>query len=154
MWGSVESSFSISPSSSKPLPNGVLDEEELRHLVSNVFHETATLYLHTVLFGLRPQVTGIKCAVTDTVNTLVKLPCSEYDRSLVFPFVLVGCATDDLKMRDYVRYRINQLSSTVGNCATAGELIEYVWNRRDSNPGLTIGWGEAMEEIGMTILLV
>ena len=145
---------SISPPSSPPLPSQVLNGEELRRLVSDIFREAAILYLHTELSGLRPQVTEIKRAVTDTINALAKLPCSEYDRSLVFPLALAGCATDDLEIRDYVRCRIKQLSSAVGNCATAGELIEYVWNRRDSNPGFSIGWREAMEEIGMTILLV
>jgi len=145
---------SIPPPSSPPLPNAVLNGEELRRLVSDIFREAAILYLHTELSELRPEVAEIKRAVSDTVNALRKLPCSEYDRSLVFPLALAGCATDDREMRAYVRDRIKQLSSAVGNCATAGELIEYVWSRRDANPGLVIGWRAAMEEINMTILLV
>jgi hypothetical protein len=144
----------LSPPSSPPLPNAVLDGEELRRLVSDIFREAAILYLHTELSELRPHVPEIKRAVADTVAALKKLPCSEYDRSLVFPLALAGCATDEPEMRDYVRCRIQQLSSAVGNCATAGELIEYVWQRRDANPGFVIGWREAMAEIQMTILLV
>ncbi|KAG8732015.1 hypothetical protein FRC11_001069 [Ceratobasidium sp. 423] len=145
---------SHSPPSSPPLPNAVLDGNELRRLVSDIFREAAILYLHTELSDLRPQVPEIKRAVKDTVEALKKLPCSEYDRSLVFPLALVGCATDEPEMREYVRCRIKQLSSAVGNCATAGELIEHVWARRDKTPGLVLGWREAMQEIGMTILLV
>ncbi|CAE6439283.1 unnamed protein product [Rhizoctonia solani] len=171
MWGSVPPRASVpsvnldlpngprlgqsnSPPSSPPLPNAVLDGNELRRLVSDIFREAAILFLHTELSDLRPQVAEIKRAVKDTVEALKKLPCSEYDRSLVFPLALVGCATDDQGMREYVRCRIKQLSSAVGNCATAGELIEYVWSRRDKEPGFVIGWREAMQEIGMTILLV
>lgn len=139
---------------SLPLPSGVLNGEELRRLVSGIFREAAILYLHIEISGLRPEATEIKRGVADTVNALAKLPCSEYDRSLAFPLMLAGCATDEPEMRRYVRCRIKQLNSAVGHCATAGELIEYVWARRDSNPGLMIGWREAMEEIGMTILLV
>lgn len=145
---------SISPPSSPPLPTAVLDGDELRRLVSDIFREAAILYLHTELSELRPRVPEIKRAVSDTVEALKKLPCSEYDRSLVFPLALVGCATDEPEMREYVRGRIKQLSSAVGNCATAGELIEHVWSRRDQNPGLVLGWREAMQEINMTILLV
>ncbi|KAG9091439.1 hypothetical protein FS749_016545 [Ceratobasidium sp. UAMH 11750] len=144
----------LSPPSSPPLPSAVLDGEELRRLVSDIFREAAILYLHTELSELRPNVPEIKRAVADTVNALRKLACSEYDRSLVFPLALAGCATDDLEMRDYVRCRIQQMSSAIGNCATAGQLVEYVWQRRDANPGLVIGWREAMAEINMTILLV
>ncbi|KAL5634681.1 hypothetical protein ACGC1H_002655 [Rhizoctonia solani] len=145
---------SHSPPSSPPLPNAVLDGDELRRLVSDIFREAAILYLHTELSDLRPQVPEIRRAVKDTVEALKKLPCSEYDRSLVFPLALVGCATDDPEMREHVRCRIKQLSSAVGNCATVGELIEHVWARRDETPGLVLGWREAMQEIGMTILLV
>jgi len=144
----------LSPPSSPPLPSTVYDGEELRRLVSDIFREAAILYLHTELSELRPNVPEIKRAVADTVNALRKLACSEYDRSLVFPLALVGCATDDPEMRDYVRCRIQQMSSAIGNCATAGQLVEYVWQRRDANPGLVIGWREAMAEINMTILLV
>ncbi|CAE6409360.1 unnamed protein product [Rhizoctonia solani] len=145
---------SHSPPSSPPLPNAVLDGDELRRLVSDIFREAAILYLHTELSDLRPQVPEIKRAVKDTVEALKKLPCSEYDRSLVFPLALVGCATDEPEMREYVRCRIKQLSSAVGNCATAGELIEHVWSRRDEAPGTVLGWREAMREINMTLLLV
>ncbi|CCO32446.1 hypothetical protein BN14_06506 [Rhizoctonia solani AG-1 IB] len=145
---------SRSPPSSPPLPNAVLDGDELRRLVSDIFREAAILYLHTELSDLRPQVPEIKRAVKDTIEALKKLPCSEYDRSLVFPLALAGCATDEPEMREYVRSRIKQLSSAVGNCATAGELIEHVWSRRDKAPGLVLGWREAMQEINMTILLV
>ncbi|CAE6447042.1 unnamed protein product [Rhizoctonia solani] len=145
---------SHSPPASPPLPNAVLDGDQLRRLVSDIFREAAILYLHTELSELRPQVPEIKRAVKDTVEALKKLPCSEYDRSLVFPLALVGCATDEAEMREYVRCRIKQLSSAVGNCATAGELIEHVWARRDKTPGVVLGWREAMREIGMTILLV
>jgi len=144
----------LSPPSSPPLPSTVYDGEELRRLVSDIFREAAILYLHTELSELRPNVPEIKRAVADTVNALRKLACSEYDRSLVFPLALAGCATDDPEMRDYVRCRIQQMSSAIGNCATAGQLVEYVWQRRDANPGLVIGWREAMAEINMTILLV
>ncbi|CAE7135468.1 unnamed protein product [Rhizoctonia solani] len=166
MWGSVPPRVNLdlpsgprlgqshSPPSSPPLPNAVLDGDQLRRLVSDIFREAAILYLHTELSDLRPQVPEIKRAVKDTVEALKKLPCSEYDRSLVFPLALVGCATDEPEMREYVRGRIKQLSSAVGNCATAGELIEHVWTRRDESPRLVLGWREAMQEIGMTILLV
>ncbi|KAH7341496.1 fungal-specific transcription factor domain-containing protein [Rhizoctonia solani] len=154
MWGSVPPRASV-PSVNLDLPNGPrLDGNELRRLVSDIFREAAILFLHTELSDLRPQVAEIKRAVKDTVEALKKLPCSEYDRSLVFPLALVGCATDEPDMREYVRCRIKQLSSAVGNCATAGELIEHVWARRDKAPGIVLGWREAMQEIGMTILLV
>ncbi|CUA68528.1 hypothetical protein RSOLAG22IIIB_03566 [Rhizoctonia solani] len=153
MWGSVPPR--ATPNVNLDLPNGLrLDGDELRRLVSDIFREAAILYLHTELSDLRPRVPEIKRAVKDTVEALKKLPCSEYDRSLVFPLALVGCATDEPEMREYVRCRIKQLSSAVGNCATAGELIEYVWTRRDEKPELVLGWREAMQEIGMTILLV
>ncbi|KAB5596083.1 Transcription factor [Ceratobasidium theobromae] len=165
MWGSVPPRatnvdlpagirLGQSPPSSPPLPNAVLDGSQLRRLVSDIFREAAILYLHTELSELAPQVPEIMRAVIDTVEALQKLPPSEYDRSLVFPLALVGCATDDPDMREYVRGRIKQLSSAVGNCATAGELIEHVWKRRDDSPGLVLGWRDAMQEINTTILLV
>ncbi|KAJ1307818.1 hypothetical protein OPQ81_001899 [Rhizoctonia solani] len=154
MWGSVPPRASA-PSANLDLPSGLrLDGDELRRLVSDIFREAAILYLHTELSELRPEVPEIKRAVKDTVEALKKLPCSEYDRSLVFPLALAGCATDDLEMREYVRCRLKQLSSAVGNCATATQLIEHMWARRDGSPGLVLGWREAMQEIGMTILLV
>ncbi|QRV75331.1 Fungal specific transcription factor domain [Ceratobasidium sp. AG-Ba] len=144
----------LSPPSSPPLPSAVPNGDELRRLVSDIFREAAILYLHTELSELRPGVPEIKRAVADTVNALKKLPPSEYDRSLVFPLALAGCATDDPEMRQYVQCRIQQTSSAIGNCATAGQLVEYVWQWRDTNPGRVIGWREAMAEINMTILLV
>ncbi|KAG8806352.1 hypothetical protein FRB91_010218, partial [Serendipita sp. 411] len=97
------------------------------------------------------------------------LGASPLDRSLIFPITISGCLAPT---QQEVQFCIGRLSSvdkdaeSLGNCYSARQLIQSVWNRRvetgfsydeqsgNGNPGSEFGWREIMLEMNRNPLLL
>jgi len=136
------------------------DLDTRRRLAANVFRSSARVYLHSVLSGCLPHVEEIACGVEETLNILKKVPTSSgasrsVVRSVVLSIALCGCMTDDASHRTFLSSCLVSLAGqeveVLGNCRQARELMERVWERRDSGE-MGVDWRDVISE--MSLLLV
>ncbi|THH00366.1 hypothetical protein EW026_g2147 [Hermanssonia centrifuga] len=137
-------------------------EVELRRQLTNdIFRASARVYLHTVLSGDHPSCPEIIDAVTDTINCLRRVPLDKPQlsrsvlRSVVFGICISGCLTDNRDQRAFLmRLLQTQQSESVGNVAEVLDLMQQVWQRRDSNRGAPVNWRDVMRESQRELLLL
>ncbi|KAI0368789.1 hypothetical protein BV20DRAFT_947406 [Pilatotrama ljubarskyi] len=103
-----------------------------KHLVGEMFRESAVLYLHTVLSDSSPGVPEIMNSVEQTMKLLNELPPSKYDRAVIFPLFLAGCMTNILMVREVVKHRFFMQDATMGNIMLAQTVMENVWGQREA----------------------
>ncbi|KAF8589458.1 hypothetical protein K439DRAFT_1657899, partial [Ramaria rubella] len=126
---------------------------ETRRLVSNVFFETALLYLQSVVNDHNPVVPEIIDGVNATMQALNKLALSEVDRGLVFPICLAGCLTDVPEQREFFKQRLDAQDTSLGNLAQTRRLMDVVWRKRDTQGGV-VDWRNTMPELGVNLLVI
>ncbi|KAI0360201.1 hypothetical protein OH77DRAFT_1493597 [Trametes cingulata] len=103
-----------------------------KHLVAEMFRESAVLYLHTVLSDSSPGVPEIMNSVEQMMKLLNELPPSKYDRAIIFPLFLAGCMTNVLMVREVVKHRFFMQDATMGNIMLAQTVMENVWGQREA----------------------
>ncbi|KAF9260103.1 hypothetical protein L218DRAFT_620173 [Marasmius fiardii PR-910] len=139
-----------------PLAQNLHLGDVTRRLISEIFRETALLYLHTVMTS-PPSVGGPE--ITSSVGRLVKMlrqlaPSSEIDRTLIFPMCLAGCMTDHPNHRAFLKGRLQALDNTIGNTSNVRLLMEGVWQRRGDQTVHHVDWREAMQDRSLNLLLI
>ncbi|KAF8340583.1 fungal-specific transcription factor domain-containing protein [Cantharellus anzutake] len=123
---------------------------------SEFFRQAALLYLSTVTSGYSPSVPHTQDAIVALKLAVEAIPVSmanRVDRSLVFPICLAGCMTDDLNLRAFFGGRLRSLGNAVGSHITALQLMEAVWDMRDST-GEAVAWRDVMNEMKFELLMV
>ena len=156
---STESPSTTSPSSS-PMSAYPFTHDDPNvpdtYSTSEIFRQAALLYLSTVTSGYSPSVEHTREAIAGLKEALEAVPLGvvhRVDRSLVFPICLAGCMTDDQGLRGFFSGRLGNLGNTVGNTTTALQLMEAVWNVRDST-GVGVAWRDVMNEMKFELLMV
>lgn len=137
-----------------PAGGGIPDElSEKRRLTADIFRTTARVYLHSVISGEHPGCPEIRDGVRETIDYLRRVPAGgvvgggssnngngnggasvarSVLRSVVFGICLCGCLADDPKDREFLLRRLNaeEEAEGVGNCTSAGLVMQEVWRRR------------------------
>jgi len=147
---------SSSPRMSHSLPSRPegLDDLEVQSRAGRVFRAGTHLYLSSVVSDCKPRAPGISAAVNDVMTAVQNLPCSDVDKSLVFPLCIAGCLSATRDQKDFFRGRLSP-HHAVGNCQRAVGLIDAVWAKRGAvADGVVVDWRETMEELGVRLLLV
>lgn len=144
----------IMPPASPPLFYNELDQTRI--LTSQVFRASARVYLHSVLSGDYPLCKEIAEGVTDTIEWLKQVPergARSVIRSVVFSICICGCLTDIQWQREFLlkRLEIQQMES-VGNCAVVKDLIQQVWQSRESSTGESVTWRDVMRKTDMLLV--
>ncbi|KAL1940291.1 hypothetical protein VTO73DRAFT_9243 [Trametes versicolor] len=103
-----------------------------KHIIGEMFRETAVLYLHTVLSDSSPGVPEIMNGVEQMMKLLNELRPSPYDRALVLPLFLAGCMTNNQMMREVVKHRFFMQDATMGNVLLAQTVMEQIWLHRET----------------------
>ncbi|KAI0822511.1 fungal-specific transcription factor domain-containing protein [Trametes gibbosa] len=111
-------------------PRGPVDTT--KHVIGEMFRESALLYLHTVLSDSSPGVPEIINSVEQMMKLLDRLPPSAYDRTLVFPLFLTGCMTNNQMMREVIKHRFFMQDATMGNILLAQTVMENIWLQREA----------------------
>jgi hypothetical protein len=149
-----------SPSSSPrtghslPLRPEGLDDLEVQSHAGRIFRAGAHLYLSSVVSGCKPRAPEISAAVINVMTAVQDLPCSDVDKSLVFPLCIAGCLSATRAQKDFFRDRLSP-HHAVGNCQRAVEVIEAVWAKREAvADGIVVDWRATMEALGLRLLLV
>jgi len=141
-------------SHSLPLRPEGLDDLEVQSRAGRIFRAGAHLYLASVVSDCKPRALEVSTAVNDVVTAVQNLPCSDVDKSLVFPLCLAGCLSATGAQKDIFRGRLSP-HHTVGNCHRAVEVIDAVWAKRQAlADGTVVDWRKSMEELGFRLLLV
>ena len=132
-----------------PAGGGIPDElSEKRRLTADIFRATARVYLHSVISGEHPGCPEIREGVRETIDCLQRIPAGGVGggsdgnggtsvarsvlRSVVFGICLCGCLADDPKDRAFLLRRLNaeEQAEGVGNCTSAGLVMQAVWRQR------------------------
>lgn len=136
------------------------DVQLRRHLTNDIFRASARVYLHTVLSGDYPSCPEIVQGVSETIECLYRVPLDRplvsrsVLRSVVFGICISGCLTDNREQRAFLMQLLEtQQGESVGNVAEVRDLMQRVWQRRDSHRGAPVNWREVMRE-GESLLLV
>ncbi|KAI0326960.1 hypothetical protein GY45DRAFT_1309636 [Cubamyces sp. BRFM 1775] len=103
-----------------------------KHVIAEMFRESAILYLHTILSDSSPGVPEIINSVDQLLKLLNELPPSAYDRALVFPLFLLGAMANNQMMREVVKHRFFMQDATMGNILLAQTVMEQVWLQREN----------------------
>ncbi|KAH9902741.1 fungal-specific transcription factor domain-containing protein [Cubamyces lactineus] len=103
-----------------------------KHVIAEMFRESAVLYLHTILSDSSPGVPEIINSVDQLMKLLNELPPSAYDRALVFPLFLLGAMSNNQMMREVVKHRFFMQDATMGNILLAQTVMEQVWVQREN----------------------
>ncbi|KAI0687729.1 fungal-specific transcription factor domain-containing protein [Cytidiella melzeri] len=126
-----------------------------RRAIPHIWRETAVLYLHTVMSDSHPGVPEIINSVSTLMDWYNGFVPSDLDRSILFPLILTAVLTDNTLYQDIIKQRITLHGTDVifnGPMAQAGNLIEFVWQRRTA--GLPIDWRECMRERWSSLVMV
>ena len=157
---SAGSSGMRSPSSSPrmrhslPLRPEGLDDLEIQSRAGRIFRAGAHLYLSSVVSDCKPRTPAISAAVNNVLAAVQNLPCSDVDKSLVFPLCIAGCLSTTRDQKNIFRERLSP-HHAVGNCQRAVEVIDAVWAKREAvGDGIVVDWRGTMEELGLRLLLV
>lgn len=141
-------------SHSPPLRPEGLDDLEIQSRAGRVFRTSAHLYLASVVSDCQLRAPEVSTAVNDAIIAVQDLPCSDVDKSLVFPLCIAGCLSATENQKNIFRGRLSP-HRTVGNCQRAVEVIDAVWaKRRAVADGTVVDWRKCMEELDFRLLLV
>ncbi|KAI0635619.1 fungal-specific transcription factor domain-containing protein [Trametes polyzona] len=101
-----------------------------KHVIGEMFRESAVLYLHTVLSDSSPGVPEIVNGVEQMMKLLNELQPSVYDRALILPLFICGVMTNNQMMREVVKHRFFMQDATMGNVLLAQTAMEQIWTHR------------------------
>ncbi|KAH9856610.1 fungal-specific transcription factor domain-containing protein [Lenzites betulinus] len=137
-------------------PRGPVDTT--KHVIGEMFRESAILYLHTVLSDSSPGVPEIIHSVEQMMKLLNELPPSVYDRTLVLPLFLTGSLTNNQMMREVVKHRFFMQDATMGNILLAQTVMEQIWHHRENANRLprpiAVDWRDDLRMQWASLLLV
>ncbi|CDO71850.1 hypothetical protein BN946_scf184939.g74, partial [Trametes cinnabarina] len=158
--------------------------DNTKHVIGEMFRESAVLYLHTVLSDSSPGASAylppshhtmltdvfrassgvpeISTSVDQMMRLLNELTPSVYDRGLLLPLFLAGAMSNNQMMREVVKHRFFMQDATMGNVLLAQTVMEQVWIERDSimrgmRPGRPATFGDWRDHLRMewaSLLLV
>ena len=134
------------------------DLNNRKQLTSDIFRAAAELYLNTVIHGDKPTVRKISDSVAKTLRALECIPeeplrlRESVIRSVVFPICIAGCMTDNA---EYRKKLLSMLQGTqgAGNCSAVAQVMQSVWDKRDSQPKAEVGWRQVLRKNGALLLV-
>ncbi|KAF2812002.1 uncharacterized protein BDZ99DRAFT_285148 [Mytilinidion resinicola] len=143
---SSESSDFSTPNSQDPV-----------YLITRAFASAALVYIHVVASGPYPKLPEIRKAVTRTLAALQAFPDQHVVAALFWPLCIAGAMALD-EDEDFFRNQVTQgpvCGPRFGNSSKVSAVLEECWKvRREENGTRTIEWREAMERVGVDVLLV
>lgn len=131
-----------------------------------VYTHAALIYLlismsgaHTTLPGLQDHISAILSLISEGI-TLSTVGTKAYLTGIIWPLTMAGSMAD-LKHRQSLRHLMSTIDNTVckqnlplTSLGKAHAIMEHCWETRDFNPDHEIGWLNAMNNLGLTTVLL
>lgn len=129
-------------------------------VITNIFTCAASVYLHVVVSGARPEVLEIKKAVSDTIRALKKITNVEIVKSLTWPICITACLADGCN-RDFFMELEKGIADEYGiyqSVLRGIGVAKECWRLRDrkgeSAAEKVYDWRDSMASLGEMVLLL
>lgn len=129
------------------------------HVITNIFACAASIYLHVVVSGARPEIPEIKKSVTDTIEALTAIPNVEIVKCLTWPICITACLADGDNRAFFEKlekgiadeYGVNQ--KVLRGIKIARECWRLGDRKGERAAGKTYDWRDGMASLGEMALL-
>lgn len=130
-------------------------------VITRIFAFAALTYLHTVTSGAHPSLPQIKESVASTIETFHSMPNpTVLLRNLVWPF----CVTGSMAGKEHEAFFRKAMEIVEregewhpGNLKIGWDVVQKCWQMREVEGDAAVDgvdWSDAMEKLGLRILLV
>ncbi|KAF2491427.1 hypothetical protein BU16DRAFT_515793 [Lophium mytilinum] len=137
--------------------SSALKPQDPVYLITQAFACAALVYVHVVVSGPHPQLPEIRNGVVRTLAALEAFPDRQMVRALFWPLCIAGAMALE-KEEEFFRGPVAQgpvCGPRFGNSSKVLAVLEECWRvRKEENGARTLEWREAMERLGVEVLLV